>query len=204
MPLAIILRTSGTTNIFRDFIVNILASKNIDTALLCSGFFQESFRGSAYHASLENRLAAKCATSGVNLTTVGIHNHTWLRSYREFRNNMLSAGVKINCFRKINLRWHAKIFIAKTDGIPCAGIIGSSNITRNAFSVGKNFNNECDVFLWSENSPLSSIIEDFFSRDNGDIIIRAPYLPEENDNLSLGDLLLNVENEVMSSGIVPL
>lgn len=44
----------------------------------------------------------------------------------------------------------------------------------------------------------------FFSRDNGDIIIRAPYLPEENGNLSLGDLLLNVGNEVTSSGIVPL
>lgn len=76
---------------------------------------------------------------------------------------MLSAGVRINCFKKRGLKWHAKIFIAKTGGVPCAGIIGSPNITRNAFFVGRKFNNECDVFLWNENSPLSSIIEDFFT-----------------------------------------
>ena len=93
MPIAIVLRTSGTVNIFRDAVVDALSSNRIDEALLCSGFFQENFNGSAYQASTEQQLGTACATSGVKLTTVGIHNYAWKQSYKNFKTNMLAAGV---------------------------------------------------------------------------------------------------------------
>lgn len=61
MPIAIILRTSGSINVFRDAIIDALKSNHIDDALLCSGSFQENFKGSAYQASTEKQLGKICA-----------------------------------------------------------------------------------------------------------------------------------------------
>ena len=198
MPIAIVLRTSGAVNIFRDAVVDALSSNRIDEALLCSGFFQENFNGSAYQASAEQQLGTVCANSGVKLTTVGIHNYGWKQSYKNFKANMLAAGATISCLYKPGMRWHAKVFIASSGGVPSFGIVGSSNITRNAFSIGAQYNNECDVFLWSKNSPIAGIAErlaDFF---DGQIIIRAPYLRRYNQGMTLPQKLESIRSEVMA------
>lgn len=49
--------------------------------------------------------------------------------------------------------WHAKVFLAKQGKAPLVGIIGSSNITRRAFGLDKDFNYECDVVFWDESVP---------------------------------------------------
>jgi hypothetical protein len=56
MPIAIVLRKKPHVNAFRDLIVDVLGSGSTDEALLCSGFFQENFKGSAYQASAEKGL----------------------------------------------------------------------------------------------------------------------------------------------------
>jgi len=48
--------------------------------------------------------------------------------------NFAGAGVNITAKYTSNLKWHAKIFILKNNTNPILGIIGSSNITRPAFS----------------------------------------------------------------------
>ena len=204
MPIAIVLRTSGTVNIFRDAVVDALSSNRIDEALLCSGFFQENFNGSAYQASTEQQLGTACATSGVKLTTVGIHNYAWKQSYKNFKTNMLAAGACISCLYKPGMRWHAKVFIASKAGIPSFGIVGSSNITRNAFSTGTQYNNECDVFLWSKSSPIAGVAERLADFLAGQIIIQAPYLRRYNQGFSLPKKLEAIRNEVMGQGLLPL
>lgn len=201
MPIAIVLRTSGTENIFRDTLVGALGSKNADEALLCSGFFQENFKGSVYQASAEKKLGRACAKSKVKLTSVGIHNNTWLPSYRNFRDNMLSHGADITCYYRSRMHWHAKVFIASSNCTPSLGIIGSSNLTRNAFSIGNDFNNECDVFLWTRNGPFAGIAEATAERLNEQIVVRAPYIKRQNGGRSLPDLLDQIRSKVLGQDL---
>lgn len=204
MPIAIILRTSGSINIFRDAIIDALDSDHIDEALLCSGFFQENFKGSAYQASTEQQLGLVCANSGIKLTTVGIHNNTWKPSYQNFKANMLAAGANITCMYKPGMHWHAKVFIASSSGKPHFGIVGSSNITRNAFSTGGKFNNECDVFMWAKSSPITAIASRIADILDGQVIIRAPYLRKHNQGMSLPQKLSRIRDEVLGQDLQEL
>ena len=201
MPITIALRTSATVNVFRDTIIAALGSGHADEALLCSGFFQENFKGSAYQASKEQQLASVCAHSGVKLTTVGVHNYSWQPSYRTFRNNMLTAGASVHCLFKPGLRWHAKVFIASSSGKPILGIIGSSNITRNAFSTTAPFNNECDVIIWPKGSPLAPIAGTVSERLDGLIVVQAPYLRSRNQGLTASQKLAQIRSEVLGQGL---
>ncbi len=204
MPITIALRTLAAVNVFRDTIIDALSSGHADEALLCSGFFQENFKGSAYQASKEQQLASACAQSGVKLTTVGIHNYSWKPSYKDFRNNMLAAGASVQCFYKPGLRWHAKVFIAARHGKPILGIIGSSNITRNAFSTTAPFNNECDVFIWPKNSPLTPLAEAVAERLDGLIMVRAPYVRRLNQGLTASQKLDQIRGEVLGQNLQEL
>ena len=204
MPVAICLRTSGSVNVFRDAIIDALGSKTIDEALLCSGFFQENFRGSEYQASKERKLGGVCAKSKIRLTTVGIHNNVWKPSYQNFKKNMIKAGANISCLYKPGMHWHAKVFIASSGGTPTFGIVGSSNMTRNAFSVGQKFNNECDVFLWRKHSPLAGLAEQIAERLDGNIVVMAPYLKRFNQGLSLPQKLAQIRDGVFEQGLEEL
>lgn len=204
MPISIVLRTSGTENIFRDALVGTLGCNGIDEALLCSGFFQENFKGSIYQASAEKNLGVVCATNNVKLTTVGVHNHTWINSYRQFKQSMLGHGVNVVCYYKRRMHWHAKVFIASSKGVPVLGIVGSSNITRNAFSTGADFNSECDVFLWKRGSAVAQLAESVSERLQGQIIVRAPYLKRYNGGLSLPERLTQIRNEVLGQDLSEL
>ncbi|MFT9027295.1 phospholipase D family protein [Acetobacter indonesiensis] len=204
MSISIVLRTDGSRNIFRDAIISALGSKCLDEALLCSGFFQDNFKKSAYKVSDERSLARVCAASGIALTTVGIHNSTWKPAYKNFRDNMNAAGVSIKCMYKNGMRWHAKVFIGSKNGNPIFGIVGSSNMTRNAFSTGAKFNNECDVFIWDRRSPIASLGDMIAERLGDQIVIRAPYVPRMNDGLSVSQTLGRIQSEVLGSDLQEL
>ena len=205
MGIAIVLRNQLTINRFRDLLVGSISTGAGDEALLCSGFFQEN-RGKhppLYRATLENNFARVVAKAKLEMTTVGVYNHYWKQSYREFKNNMVAAGANISCFYKSGLKWHAKVFVLSKAGVPVFGIIGSSNITRPAFGSVKNFNYECDVILWpDEQSIISSWLEEQLQEDDFPFeIIRAPYIEEMNNGLAVQDRLQNLKDEIMESGL---
>jgi hypothetical protein len=177
-----------------------------DNALLCSGFFQENFRGSGYRASLESNFANCLVKNKIKLTTVGIHNYNWKPSYENFRDNMKKQGVNIISFYKSGMRWHAKVFILSKGKKPIFGIVGSSNITRNAFSITLPFNNECDVILWEGRSKaINSALNETLQNDEFiHEIIRAPYQKRLNFNLSISDRLQNIKDEIMNENLKPL
>lgn len=203
MAIAIILRNKLPINKFRDLLIGSIKTKAGDKALLCSGFFQENFRGSVYQASQELNFANEIAISGIQLDTVGIHSGAWKQSYRDFKSNMLSAGGNVNCYYKNGLKWHAKIFILSKNNDPIFGIIGSSNITRNAFGSISNFNYECDVIIWpDENLEISTWMnEQIASIDFPYDIIQAPYIAEMNNGITVQERLKKLEEEILSSDI---
>ncbi|VVB84737.1 Uncharacterised protein [uncultured archaeon] len=102
----------------------------------------------------------------------------------------------------LNLKWHAKIFILKNNANPILGIIGSSNITRPAFSDNVPFNYEADIVLWSN----GNVIIDSMMRRIAEIIrddtnyshevITTDYNPERNNGLSIEDRLNRLNNEI--------
>ncbi|MBK7348199.1 MAG: hypothetical protein IPI98_15235 [Chitinophagaceae bacterium] len=55
-----------------------------NNVLLCSGFFQEYFKGGIYQVSTEANFDGVLLKHKINLTTVGVHNPQWLTPYKKF------------------------------------------------------------------------------------------------------------------------
>lgn len=206
MPIAIILRNQLPINQFRDLLIGSIKTGAGDNALLCSGFFQESFKGSAYKASSETNFGLEVAKSKIELKTVGIHNGSWKQSYRDFRDNMKALGANIICYYKNGLKWHAKVFVLSKGNTPIFGIIGSSNITRTAFGSANNFNYECDVIIWpDENKTINNWFDEQMTENNFPYqVIRAPYDLDMNNGISVQDRLQQLKNEILDSGLSEL
>ena len=198
------LRTSAKTNVFRDAVISTIGSGHLDEVLICSGFYQENFQGSHFQVSGEASFAKVCAASKIRLTTVGVHNNTWKSSYRDFRDNMKAAGVAINSYYKAGLKWHAKVYIGFRGGDPLVGIVGSSNLTRPAFSVTSPFNNECDVYLWDRKSKINDAALAAAEAASSQILIRAPYVPRLNGGRTVSQILSMVRDEVLSEDLKEL
>jgi hypothetical protein len=187
--------------------INSLDTGLGDSVLLCSGFFQENFKGSIYQVSTEAKFDDILLKHKINITTVGVHNPNWLPAYRNFRNNLLSKGIKINAKYISNFHWHAKIYILKKQGRPIFGIVGSSNMTRNAFGLTTPFNYEADVILWlDEFTVLNSLISEILSeiQQASDEIIIADYDPEKNFGLSIEDRLVRLNSEIDNEELIEL
>jgi hypothetical protein len=169
---AFFLRNKLSENRFSASVLAALNTPSVDSALLCSGFFQED---ASYSVSAKRFSAISRCSNKLDLTTVGYYG-SGKTAYKDFL-----AGLNAHCCTKcINVKplrlpgdkWHAKIFIAKQGGEPVVAAIGSSNLTRRAFDTLKNFNYECDVLFWDESKPdvsraisrvLGEIPEDLFS-----------------------------------------
>jgi hypothetical protein len=67
--------------------------------------------------------------------------------------------------------WHAKVALRIIDGNVAAALIGSSNLTKAAFSeVHGHFNNECDILVWPGSRQRNT---HFF----GDVVRQRPFRP---------------------------
>lgn len=151
---AIFLRKTGSINKFRAAILGALRTDLVDNALLCSGFFQDDGK---YSAGSDFDLISHRNCNPLKVTTLGLYSYSWKAQYANFF-AQLQAQNKCMCFSAVQKRipsmgWHAKVFLAKQGHIPLVGIIGSSNITRRAFGLHKDFNYECDVVFWDESVP---------------------------------------------------
>ncbi len=100
--------------------------------------------------------------------------------------------------------WHAKIFLAKQGEVPLVGIIGSSNITRRAFGLDKDFNYECDVVFWDEAVPDIDRAMTFAIGNPGDVsdVIVTNYDETHFANRQpLQDRLSSLEVEILAKAI---
>ncbi len=199
MGIAILLRTEVQTNYFGDLMVRTLTQGCGDSIVLCSGFFQENFRGHSYQVSNENGLINVLRQNRINVTTIGVHNNVWKDAYVNFVNNLRNGGVNVTAYVTSSLRWHAKVFILKREGRPVFGIVGSSNMTRNAFGTTNPFNYEADTFLWVSDE-CGNLVSDYVkSREKPEDAIFTRYHEDDNNDLTIQQRLEYLEEQVMNT-----
>lgn len=200
MSIAIILRNRQTPNLFRNLLLSAIQIPNLTEIIICSGFFQDNFMKSAYCASGEGNLARSLAKSKAQVITVGIHNTQWRYSFDNFNNSLANAGVNLAVRKKSGYKWHAKVFIASTKNGPIFSLIGSSNMTRNAFSTSKPFNYEADVALWvpqakGVNAAVGNVLSETAPLD----VILTSYSPGRNGGLTIKNRLTQLREDIINS-----
>lgn len=196
LNITIFLRHTEKNNYFRRVILKTIASKIGDEAILCSGFFQELFKESEYQVTLDGNLSTLLTQSNIRLTTIGIHNSNWMKSYKNFVNNLKNDGVShITSYYVSGFKFHAKIYIYKKENNPLLGIIGSSNMTRNAFGLSSPFNYEADVVLWDDSCEEINELMLKITKGKSDPYdcIKMQYIPEDNQGITILDRLRELE-----------
>lgn len=202
---AIFLRKTGSVNKFRAAILGALRTDLVDNALLCSGFFQDDGK---YSAGADFDLISHRKCNPLTVTTLGLYSYSWKKQYSTFF-TQLQANNKSPYFSAIQMRipsmgWHAKVFLAKQGTVPLVGIIGSSNITRRAFGLDKDFNYECDVVFWDETEPdidkaMSAAIGD--PGDISDVIVTNYDDKHPANRQPLQDRLSSLEVEILAKAV---
>ena len=199
MGIRIILRREAAINMFRDLLINTACSNIGDKILICSGFFQER-KSSRYSASSEKNFIHKFKKTKKEIITIGIHNYTWLGSYMNFVNEFRNLGIPIKAFKRKRFNWHAKMYFLFEKDTPIFAIIGSSNITRNAFSDNVPFNIEADVVLWSD-TRLNYIIDECFNNIAPENYYNVDYSAQNNNGKTIQDRLFDLYKEIMAENV---
>jgi len=196
MGIKLILRRKDTINLFRDLLIDTACSDIGNKIIICSGFFQEHFKNSSYKATAEQDFILKFKDTKKEIITIGIHNNCWLPSYINFVNEFRKHNIPIKAFRRKKFNWHAKIYLLLDNDTPILGIIGSSNITKNAFSNSQPFNIEADVIIWKENDNLNHIIEGHFSNIQSDDYYNIDYSEQKNGGKTIQDRLSDLYKDI--------
>jgi HKD family nuclease len=195
MPVRIILRTEQNINLFSNILIETACSNIGDEIMICSGFFQE--RGN-YAVELEDNFIDRFQKTKKRITTIGVHNYYWKKDYEIFVNEFKKKGILINAYLYRNYHWHSKIYLLYDNSTPILGIIGSSNMTRNAFSTSTPFNVESDVVLWVENDKINELIDQQLSEIDINNFYSVEYNNEQNKNITIKDRLEYLHNNIMS------
>lgn len=162
---ALVLSTIPAYNVYRAALERAFHSGAYDHFLICSGFFHERINSRGpFYASDAFSNAVLPADSTV--TVVGAYNPT-TKEFDDFVKKvdagLNAAGGPVVVTKRRSLKqyanhWHAKIFIAREGQTHRFAVIGSSNLTRSAFSLPAS-NNEADVLLWDDShSPTRDIV----------------------------------------------
>ncbi len=203
---AFLLRNKLSENRFSDAVLDVLNVSKVDSALLCSGFFQED---KSYSVSCNQFSRIYRCCNKLNLATVGYYAGT-KTAYTKFLNNirrgLCPICVKVSSYRIPGDKWHAKVFIAKAKGVPVMAAIGSSNMTRRAFDSFKNFNYECDVIFWDETDPeINRIMTGALGEQPDDFLSTVVARVDENSPLNkvpVKNRLAALEKEIMAKAVV--
>ncbi len=204
---AIFLRSKLKVNRFSDAVLAALNQTNIDSAILCSGFFQED---SSYRVSHRKFSGITRCCSKIDLTTVGYYSSRDKKKYQTFLTGLKAVTcpicVNVKSLRMPGDRWHAKVFIAKEQGAPVFAAIGSSNITRRAFDTYKSFNYECDVLFWDEskaymNDEMQTILGEQ-SDEFPSVIVTNYDQTHPTSRVPLNQRLLALEKEILAKAVI--
>lgn len=200
MSIALLFRNRAAPNLFRNSLLAATTIPNATEIIICSGFFQSKFNGSPYNAAHEGGLATKLKSSGAHVITIGVHNYSWYHAFKNFNSALMAAGVHLTSKYIKGCHWHAKILMVSTARGPVLSAIGSSNMTRNAFSDSMPFNYEADVVLWVPQARgVSSLVNGVLRESNAADVVRAPYSTARNSRITVRQRLTQLRQEVLGS-----
>lgn len=215
--LALTLSTTPSRNLFRSALVTAIHSGYLDNFLVCSGFFHERSNSKGrFYAS--DAFVSAILPNQSEITVVGAYDPA-SAEFDDFVNKLSlglkttsGAGVTVNQRRSIKKyanRWHAKIFIARQNEVHRFAIIGSSNLTRNAFGTIAS-NNEADVLIWddghSDTQKLATTVLASTSESNSDVQLKMPEVivfnhdefdPRNSGNISMDKRLMKIWQDVL-------
>lgn len=153
MPVRITLRSTIEFSPYRELLSRLIESPIGDSVVLCSGYIQIIGKYNILTDELLNSIRKGCALGKV-ITIAGKfddENTYWLDSYKRFIRTLRNAGIPVDPYIAPERNWHAKIAIRLNKNTPVAALIGSSNLTRPAYSlIGEKWNFEGDVLIWSD------------------------------------------------------
>lgn len=201
---AIILSTVPSINVFRAAISGAFSAGYLDHFLICSGFFHERLnRRGPFYASAA--FASAKLPAGSTVTVVGAYDPA-ATEFDDFVDKLrvglpIASGKSVSVSSRRSLRryanrWHAKIFIAREGNVHRFAVIGSSNLTRNAFDATAS-NNEADVIIWDDShEPTRQIVDAALNRpDNvpadaasNPTVIVSTYDPNDARNTAQGTM----------------
>ncbi|QTC00530.1 hypothetical protein JYG33_03415 [Alcaligenes sp. SORT26] len=202
---AFFLRNKLSENKFSEAVMAALNMPDVDSALLCSGFFQED---SSYSISAAKFSGISRCCNNLHLTTVGYYRGGKV-SYSDFTKGIASHCCSI-CINHTPLRlrgdkWHAKVFIGKSQGEPIVAAIGSSNLTRRAFDTLKNFNYECDVLFWDEkHHGISSRVSTLLGEEPDEslsVVVAKVDTTHPVNRVPVSEKLKQLEQEILAKAV---
>ena len=170
--LAVVLSTTPSHNVFRRVIEGSFNSGYLTDFMICSGFFHErTNKQGAFYAS--DAFKSAILPNSSKVTVVGAYDPastefddfcTTLTFNLKKKNGDKVPLMQRRAAKKYANKWHAKIYIAKQHTSHRLAVIGSSNLTRSAFSPSPS-NNESDVIIWDDSHAktrriIDSVISD--------------------------------------------
>lgn len=207
--IAISLRTKVNFSYFKNNLLGILSCPHFNKVVICSGYFQENLYG--YSISSDDLLSTILANSNypnIEYIIIGgqfynsykLGKSDWHIAFDDFLRTLSHNGINFTAFIEKRKKWHAKISLGLENDIPKVAIIGSSNITRPAYSDSyTTFNVECDTtLLVNEKKIIKHFnLEEFTNEDP-----LSPIIAKLDDNYTQANLLERLQavtNEVLSN-----
>ncbi|AZC26285.1 hypothetical protein C4K39_4638 [Pseudomonas sessilinigenes] len=212
MGFNILLRNSKRLSYFKRYLLRMLKFEAVNEVVLCSGYFQEDLWGySVLDDDVLQALKSKADNEKFKINFIAgkfkVDKKTqqvdsedvWFPSYKNFLKRLNAEGVGFEAYIAKDKNWHAKVALFLINGVPIAGIVGSSNMTRPAVSETDTFFNfECDVVIWVGKYQLNKVFggladpvpDDPFSPIIAQVNPRYPQ-PKEDERL------MAIYNEVM-------
>lgn len=164
---AVILSARSRVNLFRIALTQAFHSGFLDQFIVSSGFFHERTNKQGSFYASDAFINARLPNSA-KVIVVGSYNPSsseFESFYLQLKNHLMTknGGVVPVSRRKAKKpwanKWHAKVFLARQQNKYRFAIVGSSNLTRSAFSHGS-CNNETDVIIWdSAHASTNKMVE---------------------------------------------
>jgi hypothetical protein len=161
--IAIALRTNENISYFRRNLISLLSYPDFTKIVICSGYFQENYKGSAYRILNDGILSTILSNpnyKNIEYIIVGgqfgvIKTDLWRLSFNKFLSGLKVNKINFKAFVDPKGKWHAKISIGIENSIPKTVLIGSSNMSRPAYGEPNHyFNIEADILLLANEPKL--------------------------------------------------
>lgn len=215
MPVRITLRNTVDFSPYRELMRRLIECPLGKDLVLCSGYIQTIGKYNILHDGLLESIKKGCTAGKVTTiagkfeeetqsktNTTGQENY-WLNSYKAFIKVLNREKINVEPYIAPERNWHAKIAIKVFDGCPVAALIGSSNLTRPAYSSNNDkWNFEGDVLIWVNHPDLDTYFRGQFQSKMlyGDIHL---ILDPDVRQLDEKEQLWNLYNDILNSNLTP-
>ncbi|NUU96720.1 hypothetical protein [Marinitoga sp. 1138] len=218
MGMGILFRLDPNYSLFREYINSILknlgniSKKNVKV-YFGTGYIQYNKYYDILSDGLEDAINIAIQTNK-NIKFIFVSDTTdkdWKQCYKNFENairkQFSNFSNNFNFYTtnsQKNMKWHAKIFLVTICNTPQIALIGSSNLTRPAYSYRGNnensikYNIETDTIIWRNEKQLNFVMYNIRDEIEKKIEKIPPIIfgVDKNSEYTVGTALKDLKNEI--------